>query len=58
MKVALVGSLAKEAYLATKPADIPTQAAQVESYLDERLNRSADLTIIDKLNVTEGEQDV
>ena len=51
-KVALVGSKAKEVYLATKSAYVPTHAAQVESYLDEVLNRTSDLTVIDKLNVT------
>lgn len=56
MKVALVGSKAKEAYFASKEkADLPTYAAQVENYLDERLNRSGDLTVVDKLNVTEGD---
>jgi len=54
MKVALVGSLAKEAYLDGKPADLPTAAAQVEDYLNDTLNRSG-VTVIDNLNVTEGE---
>jgi len=51
----LTGSLAKAAYLnSPEKADLPDYVTQVESYLDERLNRSADLTVIDKLNVTEG----
>lgn len=55
----LTGSLAKDAYLnSPEKADLPDYVTQVESYLDERLNRSADLTVIDKLNVTEGETDV
>lgn len=49
----LTGSLAKDAYL-SGPAykDLPSTAAQVDEYLNGTLNRSADLTIIDDLNVT------
>lgn len=51
----LTGSLAKAAYLnGPENADLPDYAAQVATYLNERLNRSADLTVIDELNVTEG----
>lgn len=49
----LTGSLAKAAYLnGPESTDLPDYAAQVATYIDERLNRSADLTIIDDLNVT------
>lgn len=54
-KPLLTGSLAKNAYLnSQEKADLPDYVTQVETYLDERLNRSADLTILDKMNVTEG----
>lgn len=59
MKIALVGSLAKDLYMDYREKqEVPDYATQVENYLDERLNRSADLTVIDMLNVTEGEPDV
>jgi hypothetical protein len=55
MKIALVGSKAKDLYIDYREKqEIPDYATQVENYLDERLNRSADLTLIDRLNVTEG----
>ena len=55
MKIALVGSKAKDLYMDYREIqEIPDYATQVENYLDERLNRSADLTLIDRLNVTEG----
>ena len=53
IKPALVGSLAKEAYLNDKPADLPTTAAQFEDYLNKTLNRT-DVVVIDALNATEG----
>lgn len=55
MKVALVGSKAKDLYMNYREKqEIPTYAAQVENYLNEQLNRSTDLIVIDELNVTEG----
>jgi len=60
----LTGSLAKAAYLnGPESTDMPDYAAQVATYLDERLNRSAGPITLDatgvillqeKLNVTEG----
>ena len=52
---ALVGSLAKTAYMNSKPSDIPTTAAQVEEYLNETLKRS-NVTVVDNLNGTSTEQ--
>lgn len=52
---ALVGSLAKEAYMNSKPDNVPTAAAQVEDYLNKTLNRS-DVTVVDNLNATSDDQ--